>query len=721
MAARQSQHIGEAHGPDDPLVWEPTHAFLKYSIGFIIIGGGTVAIAIRLLAPDQVARALMVTAFVCVGVVAAVLLAAGRTRASFQVQAMGIWSYVTVAGYFFGGVDAISVYIYPLIVLMLGWLVSPRAALLLAGLSSAVTLAYAVGEVAGLLPHAPATSPVLRWLVDSCVLVLSALLVTQLRHSYRSRLEEVQRLSTHVADRNAEVLAREAQLEGILASTSEGILAVDQAGRVIRTNRRFSELWRIPDDVLGSRDDRHLLDYVAGQLADPDGFIALVRALYESDARSTDVVAFKDGRLFERYTAPMQTDGVVTGRIWSFRDITDRTRLEQAHLQAQKLASLGTLAGGIAHDFNNILAAIRANVDEAAVGVPAERPIAAHLRDIRRSTERAADLVRRIMTFARPGESRVEPVRLQHVTGEVLDLLRSTLPTNIALLTHAAPDVKDVLADSSQVHEVLVNLTSNAAHAIGLRAGTITYTLHPVVVDDGGASPAPGLSPGAYTCLSVTDDGCGMDRATVERIFDAFYTTKPVGQGTGLGLSMVHGIMTGHGGAVTVESTPGAGSTFSLYFPVSAVPVRDATPVPPPPAPEPRASAGGVRVLFVDDEPLLVSVGQRMLTRFGHTVSGFPDPVAALEAFTAAPDDFDVVVTDLAMPRLSGADLTRAVLALRPTVPVVLVTGRIGDGDRALVHEAGVRELLLKPFGADQLSDAIVRALHAAATPRPQI
>lgn len=170
MAARQSDRIGTTHSADDPLVWERTHAFLRYSIGFIIVGGSGVAIAIRLLAPDQSVRALMVTAFVAVGVVAAGLLAAGRTRASFLVQAMGIWTYITVAGYFFGGVDAVSVYIYPLIILMLGWLASPRAALLLASLSSGVTLAYALGEVVGLLPSPPTTSPVLRWLVDSCVL-----------------------------------------------------------------------------------------------------------------------------------------------------------------------------------------------------------------------------------------------------------------------------------------------------------------------------------------------------------------------------------------------------------------------------------------------------------------------------------------------------------------------------------------------------------------------
>ncbi|MFN7914806.1 MAG: ATP-binding protein [Vicinamibacterales bacterium] len=713
MAARQSAPADSTRRADDPLGWEPTQAFLRYSVAAIVVGGLCMLIALRVLVPEQRLRAAMVSTFVIIGLVSGGLLWSGRTRASFLTQALGVWTYVTLAAFLFGGVDAVSVAIYPLLVLMVGWLVHARAAILLAAVTSTITLGFALAQIAGALPSAPPTSPLMRWLAETGVTILCAILVTTLRRSYHGRLVEVQQLTTHLEDRNTAVLAREAQLEAILASTSEGILAVDRAGRVMRTNRRFGELWRIPEDVLERRDDRALIEHVVGQLADPKGFVSLVETLYESDVTCTDVVAFKDGRLFERYTAPLLLQGEPAGRIWSFRDITDRTRLEQAHLQAQKLASLGTLAGGIAHDFNNILTAIRGNVDEAALGLPADHPAAAHLRDVQRSADRAAELVRRIMTFARPGESRVEPIDLRQVTREVLELLRSTLPSSIELRTRFDAGARDVLADSTQVHEVLVNLTTNAAHAIGLRAGVITYALEPVVIETGGTAALPGLAAGTYTRLSVSDDGCGMDRATVERIFDAFYTTKPVGQGTGLGLSMVHGIMTSHGGAVAVESTPGVGSTFSLYFPVSAAPASTAV------APVPAASArtAGVRLLFVDDEPLLVSVGQRMLARFGHTVAGFPDPVAALEAFRSAPDQFDALVTDLAMPRLSGIDLARAVLAVRPTLPVLLVTGRISDRDRALVREAGIREVLLKPFGADQLSAALDRTLHGTASP----
>ncbi len=823
-------------GAEEPLRWEPSQAFLKASVAFIVLGGIPVVAILRIFSPEQHMRVGMVLTFMTVGAVAGVLLRLGRPRASFFVQAFGVWTYITVAAYLFGGVGAVSVYIYPLLILMLGWLLTPGAAMALAVVTSVITLAYALAEMAGLLPPPPATSPLMRWVVEACIWFLAAVLVSKVRTSYAGRLREVQQLSDHLAERTTAVLAREAQLEGILASTSEGILAVDHEGRVIRTNRRFAELWRIPAAVVESLDDRLLLEYVTGQLADPNAFMALVQALYRSDASSTDFVTFKDGRVFERYTAPLTLEGTHTGRIWCFRDITDRRkaeerlamamevtkvvpfevdllhdsiifdasglttlglvdsdelrtfsgwidavhpddrrrfldsiqsgflpgspatdceyrmpspdggwewvhtrariiqhaangqpsravgssmnvqmrkRLEQAHLQAQKLASLGTLAGGIAHDFNNILAAIRGNVDEAALGVSADGPAADNLRGIRLSTERAAELVRRIMTFARPKEARPEPVDLRLVTLEVLKLLRSTPPAGIELRTRFAGDALDVLADSTQVHEVLVNLTTNAAHAIGRRPGAITYVLESTAVDEVQAQAIPGLAPGDYTRLSVIDDGCGMDATTVERVFDAFYTTRPVGEGTGLGLSMVHGIMRSHGGAVTVDSTPAVGSTFALYFPVSAVPARVAAPA----APAAAGPRRGLRVLYVDDEAILVSLAERMLKRLGHRVSGFQDPVAAQEAFVQAAEPFDVLITDFAMPRMSGVELARALRRADPGLPVVLVTGRIAEDERPLVDEAGIRELLLKPFSVEQLSAAVERALHASASP----
>ena len=387
------------------------------------------------------------------------------------------------------------------------------------------------------------------------------------------------------------------------------------------------------------------------------------------------------------------------------RDITERKRLEETHLQAQKLESLGTLAGGIAHDFNNILAAIRGNVDLAAEDVGPDHAAAESLEEIKKAAARASELVRRIMAFGRPKEARQQVVDLGAVVREVLKLLRSTLPAGISLKTNFAKDTPHVLADAGQIHEAIVNLTTNAAHAIGPRAGLIEYRLEPVQVGEKLAQSIPGLEPGRYARLTVSDSGCGMDAATLERIFDAFYTTKPQGEGTGLGLSMVHGTMKSHGGAVTVESTPGAGSTFALYFPAAKEKViKEEEGAPAQSLPSP-----GKRVLYVDDEEALVFLADRVLSRLGHSISGFTDPREALAAFRARPQEFDIVVTDLSMPHMSGFELAHEVLALRPGVPVLMTSGYIRAEDEHLARAAGIRELVLKPVTMDELGRMLDR------------
>jgi len=390
------------------------------------------------------------------------------------------------------------------------------------------------------------------------------------------------------------------------------------------------------------------------------------------------------------------------------RDITDRKRLEDVHLRAQKLESLGTLAGGIAHDFNNILAAIRGNAELAAQDVGPDHIAAQSLDEIRKASARASELVRRIMAFGRPTESRQVAVDLSTVVDEVLKLLRSTLPAGIALERAYANDAPPVLADAGQVHEAIVNLTTNAAYAIGPRAGTIEYRLTPVLVDEALARKIPGLKEGRYARLTVSDSGCGMDAATLARIFDVFYTTKPVGEGTGLGLSMVHGTMRSHGGAVTVDSTPGKGSSFALYFPAAKeMAQKEEAGVAPA-----QALVSGRRVLYVDDEEALVLLASRVLSRLGHEVASFTDPVAALQEFYARPRDFDVVVTDLSMPYMSGVEFAREVIALCPDMPVVMTTGYLRSEDEKLARTAGVRELILKPTTMDELArvlDTILR------------
>jgi PAS domain S-box-containing protein len=386
-------------------------------------------------------------------------------------------------------------------------------------------------------------------------------------------------------------------------------------------------------------------------------------------------------------------------------DISERKRLQAVHLQAQKLESLGTLTGGIAHDFNNILSAIQGNADLAAEDAGRDHPATQSIEEIRKASARASELVRRIMAFGRPSEVQHKQVNLSAVIDEVLKLLRSTLPAGISLRKDFADDTPQVLADAGQIHEVIVNLTTNAAYAIGPRAGSIKYRLGLAHVGAKRASSVPGLKEGDYARLTVTDSGCGMDAATIGRIFDAFYTTKPVGVGTGLGLSMVHGIMKSHGGTVTVESTPGKGSRFTLYFPASRE--NALTEEAKSPAPSPLTT--GCRVLYVDDEEALVLLAGRVLARLGHHVDSHTDPREALEVFRADPQKFDIVVTDLSMPHMSGFEFARDILALRPGIPVLIATGYLRAEDDASARAIGVREVILKPTTMDEFGRVLDR------------
>jgi len=386
----------------------------------------------------------------------------------------------------------------------------------------------------------------------------------------------------------------------------------------------------------------------------------------------------------------------------SFTDITELRRLEEMHVNAQKLQSLGTLAGGIAHDFNNILTAIRGNAELAAADVDADHPAAVSLSEIRKAGLRASELVRRIMAFGRPQPPRREAVDLAEVVQEVLTLLRSTVPAGIAFNTNFERDLPRVFADSAQVHEAVVNLTTNAAYAIGPRAGMVDYALASIEVAPGQAAGL-GLVAGQFVRMSVKDSGCGMDESTMPRIFDAFFTTKPMGEGSGLGLSMVYGIMRSHGGAILAESAFGKGSSFHLYFPV-ATEIRGI---------EGRSEASstehapGRRVMYVDDEEALVFLATRALERHGHKVSGFLDPVAALERFRAQPGEFDVVVTDLSMPHMSGFELARSLLAIRADMPVLMTSGYIKTEDELQSRAIGIRELILKPNTMDDLVEVL--------------
>jgi PAS domain S-box-containing protein len=388
-------------------------------------------------------------------------------------------------------------------------------------------------------------------------------------------------------------------------------------------------------------------------------------------------------------------------------DMTERKRAEEAQLQAGKMEVLGTLASGIVHDFNNILLAIAGNAKLAITDLPPGHPVQENLAEIEKASARASSLVRRILSFSRPDVQSREVVQLAPVVEEALKFLRPTLPAMIGIRSSFADDVPPVACDTAQIQQVVINLAMNAAQAIGARSGLIDVGLDAVSVERG-AVGAAGLPEGRWARLSVRDDGCGMDKATLERIFDPFFTTKPAELGTGLGLSIVLAIMKSHGGTVTVESEPGRGSAFMLYFPEAAEDMKNSR--------EDRRElprGRGEHVLFVDDEEAIIDLAVRMLERIGYQVTACADPARALGLFNLRPRDFDAVITDLAMPGMSGLELARALLAVRGDVPILLNSGNAPPDVREAAFRMGIREMIQKPETIDELSHALDRVFRA--------
>jgi len=402
--------------------------------------------------------------------------------------------------------------------------------------------------------------------------------------------------------------------------------------------------------------------------------------------------------------------------IGTFLDVTEQRKLEEQLLQSQKMDAIGQLAGGIAHDFNNLLTAITGNTRLALYDLPEDHPAREALSEIDIASMRATDLVRRILTFSRQETPERKPVRLQPIVEEALKLLRSTLPATVEIRSRFAGAPATVLADTTQVQQVIMNLGTNANHAMKGR-GVLELGLTNIDVDAAQARLSPELREGRYVQVSVSDSGCGMDRATLARIFEPFFTTKPQGEGTGLGLSVVHGIMKSHDGAITAYSHPGKGTIFHLYFPVAT---KTIMPEPESAKVQPPTRGSGQRILFVDDEDLITHLAEEMFTRLGYRVSVFTRAEQALATFRAAPQYFDIVVSDLSMPGMTGPDLAKEILRIRPDIPVVIATGYIRPQDTEMVRGIGIRALMLKPNTVEEMAPAIHRLLTettAAAIP----
>jgi PAS domain S-box-containing protein len=419
-------------------------------------------------------------------------------------------------------------------------------------------------------------------------------------------------------------------------------------------------------------------------------------------------IRHKNGRVTPvLYNATVYKDekGQVAGVFAAARDITEKVRLEKEFHQAQKMQAIGTLAGGIAHDFNNIIAGIIGFTEMVLEDVAVENPAHRRLELVLKGAYRGRDLVKQILAFSRKSEHEKKPVSIGNILNDALPLIRASLPSTIEIRKNTFTKNDIVFADQTQIHQVMLNLCANAAYAMRDKGGVLEIILADENIGPDDQYLNHGLKPGPYIRLTISDTGCGMEPEVVERIFDPFFTTKPTGEGTGLGLSVVHGIVKSHDGNIRAYSEPGHGSSFNIFIPKfeanSADDVKH----------EESVRGGKESILVVDDEDLLIEMNKQRLGRLGYTIAGSTSSVEALEVFRREPNKFDLVITDYTMPHMTGLELARELLRMRPDLSIILCSGLNEPVPVEKIREVGIKEFFVKPIGNNEFVKTIRRVL----------
>ncbi len=494
---------------------------------------------------------------------------------------------------------------------------------------------------------------------------------------------------------------KEIYLQGILEATADGILAVDDQGRIIKANRRFAELWKIPRELIEANEDARLLEFVLDQLVDPDAFMKRVNSLYGTDSSDTDTILFKDGRVFERNTSPLVRESAVIGRVWSFRDVTFKRKMEEEIFRAQKLESVGLLAGGIAHDFNNLLTAILGNISLAKAQLPEEERTQARLREAEKASLRAKELTQQLLTFAKGGA----PVRR---SASVADLIRETANfalsgSNVRCRFAIDPELHQVEIDEGQISQVIHNLVINADQAMPV-GGTLNISCAETILS---AGEVPPLKAGRYVRITVSDQGVGIPAEHLLRIFDPYFTTKE--KGRGLGLASAYSIIRNHDGQITVTSRAGEGTAFAIHLPMAEGGVAEKH------AAECTLRKGSGRILVMDDEEAVLEIAGAMLSHLGYdcdyTRSG-EEAAALYRQEKAAGKPFSAVIADLTIPGgMGGKELVERMQEFDNNIRVIASSGYSNDPIMSEYSSYGFSAVITKPYRIEDLSEVLATVL----------
>ncbi len=522
--------------------------------------------------------------------------------------------------------------------------------------------------------------------------------------------------------KRAEETLRETQrqLADIIDFLPDATFVIDQAGKVIAWNRAIEDLTGVrKEDMLGRGDREYAVPFYGERR--PILIDLVLQPEEEARVRYNSVrwqgnvligesfipdLRGKEVHLLGTASILYDTKGSVVGAIETMRDITDRIRLEAQFRQAHKMEAIGTLAGGVAHDFNNILGAIIGYTELYKEQVR-DRPKVYHaMGEVLKAAGRARDLVQQILTFSRRAVQEKRPTAVVPIVREVAKFIRASLPTTIEIRQNLNASSDVILADAGQIHQVLMNLCTNAGQAMAEKGGVLEIGLEEFFIGEAEELRFPSLHAGRYLKLNVRDTGRGIRAENLEKIFEPYFTTKGKGEGTGLGLAVVHGIVKDHGGDVKVYSEPGRGTLFSVYLPLMDSPA-DAIPF----MEEASLPGAGERILFVDDEEILASLGKEQLEDLGYRVVAETDPVHAIEVFRRDPDAFDLVITDKTMPRMTGFDVARELRAIRADIPVILCSGFQGQTDLEEQAALGIRFFMIKPLRIQVLAEAIRNVL----------